>query len=196
MPKHNSKSTSHRKLLIPAVIAVIFIASVATFALFRSGGIFNMRTQRSETAPQSTNPEISVTKEPAEEVSDTRYLTLEDWGVKFEVPDGLGEVRYYKTADWGYEFTTQRVEDIGGKDSDFCVESNDSNRKAQRLAVLSRSIEASKSAISKPLLDRPLNGYYYYYDGAHSICSDNGTDIQIADRDSLVEMLKTISPAR
>lgn len=187
MPKHNSKRTDNRKYIILAIITVILIGSVTSFALFSSGGVFNSQTQQSEASPQPTPLQTPDTQDLSD-ISDTHYLTLEDWGVKFEIPNGVGELKYYKDGNF-YSFTTSRVEALG----DLCVSPNDQGVGAVRLAAIGRTMEPDWNIEENPPLgDRVIGGYYYYIIGSQSLCSSKGADIQTADKKLIESIFKTI----
>ncbi len=122
------------------------------------------------------------------------YLVLEDWGVKFKIPDSLTDIKSYKLTaasnskgitDY-YEFTTQRVEDLGGQ----CAGST-SNGSVIRLDSLDRTqTKQDEFASTAPANDNePIANYYYYVSGGQSTCADQGTDIQTQDRNAIYTML-------
>lgn len=195
MPKHNSINTNHSKLILSTVIVAILLTSVLAFALFRLGGTLNNQIQQSETLSQPPNPEAPVTQDPSPEVMDRRYLTLEDWGVKFEVPEGIGEARYYRYENNdAYSFTTGRIEALGQR----CTpESKEVAIRPVSIFKYDAKLDLAETG-SPPILisEEPIDGYYYYYTGPQSYCSTDGMDIQNQDIRLLESMVKTVSPAR
>lgn len=97
------------------------------------------------------------------------YLVLDDWGVKFKLPVGLGsdQVTYYKVNLDNYAFSTKNVEALGGA----CVAPGD-NGYVQYPAHMFRTTVEDKSIASAPTLAGKFDDYYYYYQGAQAPCSD------------------------
>ena len=207
MPKHNQKPAKQHKIILVTVAVLVLVVGLVAFALFHSGGILNSRVQQPEADTSPPVLQSPVAETPSGISSEGRYLVLEDWGVKFEVPEGLSGVRYYRqnsniypelksVANEWYEFSTARVEALGGKGDNICVEPNDRNLPASRLGGVIRSTEIL------PIETRPLNGqpigdyYYYYYGSSQSVCSVDSTDIQQADLSAVHEMIKSISGSR
>jgi hypothetical protein len=114
---------------------------------------------------------------------------LEDWGIQLEKPESI-EVTFYKGDDEGidsYEFSTKNVEALGER----CVAANDDGP-AVRMARLVRETNNEGTHLNGISANdgEPLNGYYFYAYGSHSLCSEDGRDIQTEERVPLIEMLK------
>jgi hypothetical protein len=123
------------------------------------------------------------------------YLVLKDWGVEFAIPKGMSTILQYELNaspnNEGivtyYEFSTQRVEALGGQ-----CGASDPVLGVVRLALLDRTrtqIENDSSGGVATNNNKPLNGYYYYASSAQSTCSNNGIDQQLQDRSALYKML-------
>ena len=149
--------------------------------------------------PTVTNNKTVPKTQPKEEVDLNKgYLVLEDWGIKFKLPDSGSEVRSYKLPvkpnDMGfteiYEFTTKRVEELGGR----CAKAT-SDGSAIRLALLQRTPQYLDEVTGTIRLNdgQPINGYYYFLTGAQSVCSDGNDEvsgqIQIEDRKLVTDLL-------
>lgn len=195
MVKNNS--TKKSKFIILIALVLVLVGIVIFVILYRPGGVLSQNVQEgidtNEPAqPGAQNP--TSPDEPKDVTLDKRYLVLEDWGVRFTIPEGLEGVKYYKKHDWGYYFTTERVEAIGSQDGDIC---DGSSSGAYTLVAVSRTKEAlPKETDPKPLPNTPIDGYYYYWDGSHSVCSDKSMDIQTEDRKKIETMVQTIAPVR
>lgn len=151
------------------------------------GFIFWQNYSKDKTQVETSTVDDTNIEKVANENAGTKseYVTLDEWGVKFEVPTETSEVKFYKFSDIdAYDFTTARVEALGGN----CVEANGSS--ATRLGALGRSstkLEEPGNTIVNN--NQPIDGYYYYYSGPQSTCSDSGLDVQNEDRQMLYEML-------
>ena len=177
-----------------ALIVIIVIVAVAII------GVLGYVVWASALAPKTTPDQTSQTPKPTPseetpvEVDENKgYLVLEDWGVKFELPDGLSSVKFFKNATTAnskdsdaYELTTERVEALGGQ----CA-GETSDGKAIRLASINRTQTRQDDLASSVATNgnNPIAGYYYYVSGGQSICADQGADIQAQDRDTIVNML-------
>ena len=189
MPKPTRKSTKKRTLIIAAIIIT---ALLTAFILLHQSGALRGITGQSHTPTEPSDQPASPT-EPAPQPPEEQYLVLEDWGVQFEIPEGL-EPKYYKTYDERnnreiYEFTTRAIENLGGA----CIEPNNEGLHPPRIILL-RETDAMQDRI--PLRNSPIDGYYYYLTGSPYYCSDHGDRLQDADMKSLLSMLETISVAR
>lgn len=134
-------------------------------------------TANQESASRSTND------------SEKQYLVLEDWGIKFKLPQTESEIVYYKEEANGveyYDFTTRRVEALGG----ICAESDDQGS-VTRLGSISRSSTKNEDHPSAYAINdnEPLGDYYYYNSGAQSLCADASPEIQAEDRKLVNDML-------
>lgn len=199
--------SSQTKLIAVVVIAVLLIFAIVAAFYTKVGNIFLRQDQGADSDMNTTRVEVTpaATGGPA---APERYLVINDWKVEFEVPVGLDGVKYYKKTgspypelssvdNEFYQFTTQRVESIGGKGDNLCIEPNDRGQTSPRLGGLIRSTGVLPVG-SDPLNASPINGYYYYYDmsGSGSLCSKINTDLQQRDLESIQSMLKTIRPVQ
>lgn len=192
MPKHNPKSSNKSRITALAVAVIILVVGVVTFILFRPDGMLNRQAQQGADTTQPAKSEPPIAETPSTDIDDKRYLVLEEWGVRFEVPEGLEGVRYYKTSDNLYQFTTQRVEALG----DICDEPNDRGTDASRLGGLGRTTKPDWNTDENPPLGGgAIEGYYYYYQGAQSICSTRDVDAQYQDKQLIESMIKSLGRA-
>jgi hypothetical protein len=148
-------------------------------------------------APSARNAEQSTvnqqeTKSEIESESDLNegYFVLDDWSIKFKIPEGLTGIKYYKVGD-SYELTTSRVEDLGGDCRELAV---DEVPGAMRLGGISRSSEPTNSEyVLKLNHSEPINGYYYWYGPAQAPCGYNDPEgLQAIDRGLLLNMVDGI----
>lgn len=128
----------------------------------------------------------------AKGVPNEGYLVLDDWGIKFKLPEDAGEVLAYKETisnQYGtfesYNLTTKRVEGLGQQ----CVP--DASGEVIRLSGISRrTVKQEQYSSAFPANNNePLNGYYYYVSGGQSVCSEEHTDWQSTDNIMTSELL-------
>ncbi len=120
----------------------------------------------------STSNEVVSTVD--ENASNVGYLVLNDWGVKFRLPYGLGndEVVYEKATDMSgseekYYFSTKGLISLGSE----CA----------KAYGLIRGKEAPFAPVGSPIMIRIIGGYYYSYYTPQASCLDNkekGIDVE------------------
>ena len=183
MIKHShSQGFAHAFLVIGLVIAL----------LFALGFIFWQNFIHKE----PTTTEI-VTTTPKEKTDLNKgYLVLEDWGIKFKLPETKSKIVYYKVdneAGPQYEFTTKRVEALG----DSCVEPSKQGT-VGRLGILTRSATKFDELYSSNATNNnePLNGYYYYASASNGPCAMDSPEIQLEDRNLINAMLMNPVPVK
>lgn len=211
MVKNNS--TKKSKIIILIALVLVLVGIVIFVILYRPGGVLSQNVQEgidtNEPAqPGAQNP--TSPDEPKDVTLDKRYLVLEDWGVQFIIPEGLEGIRYYKVNGTGgrddayyYEFTTERVELLGGQ----CREpAEHSVPGVIRLVSVSRY--TSKLDLgnrgSQPALmneENTINGYYYYRSTTQSDCRNNDdseASAKLLRQDVLLleSMIQTITPIK
>lgn len=146
--------------------------------------------------PTITKTEAVTKTQPKEEVDLSKgYLVLEDWGVKFKIPETKSEIVYYKVQNddgFFFEFTTKRVEALG----ENCVDNSTGG--ATRLGAISRSSVKREGVYI--IGSRPFNnnepmgdGYYYYFSYTSALCADASGDIQGEDRRVIENLLDTLN---
>jgi len=189
MNKQKQNGSAHVIILIIVVLAIIGSLGF----LFWNNFVRSNPDQKKQASTQKTKPN-TPSSSPIKEDGNKGYLVLDDWKIKFKLPENIGEIRYYKKVaepnDKGvidyYEFSTKRVEELGGQ----CAESNGQGS-VTRLASLDRTKMKREALASASFVNNnePIDGYYYYASGGQAGCSDNGADIQKQDRDMIFEML-------
>lgn len=184
MIKTSSKQKGNAHVIIIVVLVIALLGIL--------GFVFWQNFINKESTDAATNQK-QVTDQPAEEGKDPNegYLVLNDWNIKFKLPQTGDEIVYYKEEANGveyYDFTTKRVEALG----ETCVEPNNQGF-VTRLGSISRSatkneLHSSAYAINN---NEPLGGFYYYNSGAQSLCAtaEGSTDIQVKDRKLVNDML-------
>ena len=134
------------------VIIVVIVAAVlgALGYVFWQNFINKDTSEITNDSKQTTTQSAETPANPVEQPKDSTegYLVLEDWGIKFKLPEDSGEIRYYKenvTNDNGsfdyYSFSTKRVEELGEQ----C--SADSEKGQIHLASVSR-FEAKRDQVA------------------------------------------------
>lgn len=172
-----------------AHIVIIIILVVAVIGLL--GFIFwqNFITPKDETTKQA----ISSQHENESEADLYKgYLFLDDWSIKFKIPEGLTGIKYYKVTGYdSYELTTSRVEELGGDCKEPAV---DKVPGVIRLGGISRESKPIDSEYVLKLNNgQPINGYYYSYAAAQSTCAYSDPEgVQQIDRDLLSNMVNNI----
>lgn len=181
-----------------ALVVVIIFAVVAILGVLGYVAWSNFFAPKDDKVTQTTTS-VQVDEDTVAVDPNEGYLVIEDWDVRFKLPENSGEIRFYKDSGSdteGYSFSTKRVEDLGER----CVEPNDIGE-VIRLAGLNRSTELPDE---DPIYPRdvpvnegkPINGYYYYAFGAQSLCAVNGSGAtQAEDRNMIYEMLLEPSEA-
>lgn len=191
-------SPSKRPIVIASVMILTLLAVVLFLFVYRDKIPFlNTFNTLSSSSPQ-TEPSAAPAEQPNEQPIDKQYLVLEDWAVKFKIPNGLTEVKYYYNAEYdSYDFTTERVEALGGQ----CKEPPEYPVPGViRLISVARGNKPVEEGRPTGLVGIPLNdnvnlgGYYYRYNGAQSSCANGSDDegIQSKDRELLRSMVNTI----
>ena len=115
------------------VIIVVIVAAVlgALGYVFWQNFINKDTSEITNDSKQTTTQSGETPANPVEQPKDSTegYLVLEDWGIKFKLPEDSGEIRYYKenvTNDNGsfdyYSFSTKRVEKLGEQSCDCFFE--------------------------------------------------------------------------
>jgi len=189
MIKHFSKQTGSTHVII---IVILVVALLGTLGFVFWQNIINKKSaEMSSDSKQATN-------QPAEKVKDTDkgYLVLKDWNIKFKLLANSNAITYYKKQaepnDKGveeyYEFSTKRVEAIGGQ----CVEPNTLGQVIRNGSISRTKVKREGEIVSGSAVNNnePIAGYYYYISGGQSTCANEGVDIQTQDRDMI---FKTIS---
>lgn len=172
-----------------ATITIILAALLVV--LMALGAWYVINSTQSQDTPQNVQQQSS--QEPQEEgqnSEEVEYVNLEDWGVAFEQPETL-EITFYKGSDSGidsYEFSTKAVEALGGQ----CIATSDHSAMSIASIVRETSAEGERLNSIEVNNGEPINGYYYYIYGSHSLCSEEGGDIQTADREQLIEALRQL----
>jgi hypothetical protein len=177
-------------LLIALSAAVIAIIGTIGFIFWANATSPKDTTQDSKVV--STNKQTTNTEETKK--SNDGYLVLEDWKIKFKLPENASDIRFYKKTaapntkgvEEYYEFTTKRVEELGEQ----CVEPNDKGA-VIRLAAIDRTEIKQEQLANAAAVDnnKPLGDYYYYVSGGQANCSDAETELQSQDRIMINKML-------
>ena len=180
------------------VSLLVIIASFSGYLIYQNGvkqKNSNVGETNSPLSPSDQNP---VEVKPGEKPADGQYLVLNDWGVKFKIPNGLSSVKYYYNDEYdSYDFTTERVEALGGQ----CKEPPEYPVPGViRLISLMRNdnpVEEGQPTglVGVPLNDnKPLGVHYYRYNSAQSSCTNGPDDqgFQGKDRDLLRNMVNGI----
>jgi len=182
--------------MIIVIIIVIALLGVLGFVFWNSISQKAVNDATTDTPTSSTAGDEPQRIAPSPE-TDKDYLDLQEWGVKFKLPSQSYGITYYQLLTNGsglargfddhyYEFSTKEVENLGGE----CVDSGDGT--VIRLASLSRSKNKIETQGAILVNDgQPIEGYYYYLQGAQSTCSSDNINLQSQSRDSLVELLKS-----
>lgn len=193
-----TKKSINKNLVMGIVAAVVVIALGIGSYMFLQDRADKQNSNTGNTdSPSAPSTEEPVDKEPGEEPADGRYLVLEDWGVRFTIPEGLEGIKYYYNNKYdSYGFTTERVERLGGN----CKEPvEDSWLGVIRLAGVNRSTEPRPDdsyMAPYPLNgNQPINSYYYSYTLAQSTCAQTDSEgLQQIDRQLFGDMVKSIEP--
>jgi hypothetical protein len=210
MSRKYQQGNSHLILIIALCVALI---SVLTFVFYQNYSKNNKnidsfaacqkengRENLAIYSEQCISKDGQVFKNPNQQnpskkqtVIDKGYLVLDDWKVKMKLPTNGTEVTYYKiNSDAGgeYEFSTKAVESLG----ESCKEPTQTSSSVTRLATLLRfnAKDVSEASAPEPINNEELIGdYYYYVAGAQSTCASTNMDIQVKDRQTILDMLKT-----
>jgi hypothetical protein len=183
----SQKGSAH---LATVIVLIVTLVSSLGFAAWK-----NLSSKSNEASVAQTE---QGKHEAIKRVADTHqkglhegYLVLENWGIKFKLPENSGEIRYYKedvTNDNDsselYSFTTKRVEELG----EYC--SPDSREDPIRLAFISRSDIKLDHILNATLANNePINGYYYYMAGTQNLCANKGDELQTTDKSMIEKML-------
>jgi hypothetical protein len=186
----SSKKNPKRVLIVISIVAVLLVGALLLSMYLRQTSIFS--SINSSSSPESI-PMTPTTPEQQTPGVDGNYLTIQDWGVKFEIPLGLNGIKYYKVANHdSYEFTTKRVEDLG----DQCNTSTTNETVIRIGGVSRRDTPRPESQYTAPYPlnnNNDLGGKYYTYSMTQSSCSTNDPNgFQQRDRQLLEEMFMTI----
>ena len=117
-------------------------------------------------------------------VAQSSFITLEDWGIKFNMPTRLAEnnkITYQKkgsASDEYYSFSTTQYSALGANCSEIWR--------------LSRSQKEIPLVPGAPLSAGHVGNYYYGINGPQAACSNDGKDIQNRDYDMLKNTLLTL----
>jgi len=178
----NQTGSAHVVIIIILIIAILGVLGYVAWNNLLAPKSNSQTAQNDTKSPQV--PEKNTVDDP-----NKGYLVLKDWGVKFQIPDGLTDVKYYKVDGYdSYELTTSRVEDLGG---DCTTPPVDKVPGVIRLDGLSRTQTKREEFMSSQPANNnePINGYYYIATGGQSLCSNEGVDIQKQDRDLIYQMI-------
>jgi len=182
----NSQNQTGSAHVVVIIILLIAVLGLLGFVFWQNFIVPNVKTvDQPNLSQQEAKPE-------SESVADLNegYFVLDDWSIKFKIPDGLTGIKYYKVSD-SYELTTSRVEDLGGD----CKEpADDEVPGVIRLGGIGRKSDPVDSEYVLMLNDgEPISGYYYWYSAAQSTCAyDDPEGLQAIDRDLLSNMVNSI----
>ena len=188
MKKSNQIGSAH-----VAIIGVLVVALLGALGyIFYQNFIQKNSPDSSKTATSNAAaslPEQQKAIAKPEVVDEAKYLILDDWGVRFKLPQDGVSVLYKKTTGNGmvtYGFNTQAVDALGG----YCTLDKASGGLA---AVTRESAKLVDYASMKPLNNNePIGGYYYYMSGSQAPCSDSNQALEMSERQKLMNMLETI----
>lgn len=182
----NIKKESGSAHVILISLLIIIILGLLGF-VFWQNYVQKKPVSSVDTASQVANS--SKAKDSQGTSRNNDYITLSDWGVKFNKSQLKSEVVVTKVSDeFGnfYDFTTKRVQAIGG----MCAGSGSTGR-SYALASIARSATKNDEPIGSDAVNNnlPIGGYYYYVSAAQGACSEESKDIQGQDRKDLINML-------
>jgi cytoskeletal protein RodZ len=192
--------------LIITIILTLVIAGGVGFVWWQ-----NANKKDAQTSSSTTNPNTDTPKEDfAEKIDEGKYLKLESWNVKFEIPDSLAssKIKYYiKKSSEGasyYVLTTEAIEQLGGT----CAKSQEEQPGLGDVVTLSRLDSKTNEYPgsvdnAEALNETPLNNYYYIsgttivgcanVDSEGKMLGNEQAEVEMHDRKALREMLETIS---
>jgi hypothetical protein len=165
MNKKNLTQSGSATVVIVVIIAVALVGAL--------GFIFWQNTIGKASMPN----EVQTT---TAEGTDTDFLTIGDWGIKFKLPQTQSKITYHRVdAEGGvyYGFSTKRVEAL----DDACADPV--GHDATWLSSLTRFTSKQTNAVDMIVInnEEPIAGYYYYLVGSRSACSTSGAEIQSED---------------
>ena len=137
-------------------------------------------TVASNTGSSATPTKEEPTKTGTPEVDLSKYLVLDDWGVKFPLLQDGTTVMYRQYSFNGgivYGFTTKAVDALGER----CKQST--TDAATNLVIIQRQKEKITQAVGLTDLNngQKLGDYYYYMSSAQGGCSEQNTKLQNDD---------------
>lgn len=106
------------------ILAVVLIAVGAGSYLYLQNEVNRQNANTTNTnSPSGSSTEDPIEEKPGEQPVDNNYLILEDWGVKFSIPNSLRdtEVIYIKRISNDeppreyYIFTIKQIQELEGK---------------------------------------------------------------------------------
>ncbi|MFZ1801597.1 MAG: hypothetical protein WAW62_02420 [Candidatus Saccharimonas aalborgensis] len=165
------KGSAHVIIIICLVFALLCALGIAFYQNFviSNEKNDNPSTQSSQSVNNSLNEANDQNKTDLLAVDTSKYLVLEDWGVKMLLPSFEKAFVYKKISMNGkdaYAFTTKAIDNLGGD----CALASTNNG---TLVVVWRESQSSDQ-IDSPRLNggKPINGYYYYRSGSFAPCSE------------------------
>lgn len=197
-----SRSTQRSKeknVILWALAAVIIIALAVAGYVFMQNDANRQSSNTANTdtpsAPSRKNP---IGENLGEELSDDRYIVLEDWGIKFKKDVKLLNTNMLvtKSEEEVYYLTTSRIQSLGGR----CME------EPYNITVnLSRQSERPSPPWTPgnhpPVNENPINGYFYTtyepivgcsgFDSSGNLTSPNSTETE--DKEAILKSLETLT---
>ena len=182
----NSQNQTGSAHVVVIIILVVAILGLLGFIFWQN---FMMPNSKTVEQPKLIQQEVKEESKSTVDLNEG-YFVLDDWGIKFKIPQGLTGIKYYKVGNT-YELTTNRVEDLGGDCREPAV---DEVPGVIRLGGIGRQNEPINSEYLPKLNDgKPIGGYYYSYYAAQSTCAYSDPEgLQMIDRSLLLNMVNGI----
>ena len=188
----NQPKNVWKPIAIVAISVSVILLGLSIFLLVQNSNQraqINSQNDKSDVSDQ-TEDNTNVDKKPDTDISDnsqtsTDYLVIEEWGVKFKIPEGLQDPIYSYSLDdhGGYitvttlAFNAERCQALGelthSADPNFFKENGGPNRSP----------------------DFHFDGYYYFYGSPQSACTTDKQNIELQTVE-LIRAMLTTAPQR
>jgi len=206
MNESNINSNVLRNWKITAIILIVttvFLGGLSTFLLIKNNknddAVFSAQealencktTQATADCDLKNNaPEIDINEDFA------RTFTIEEWGIKFDMPTELENAKYYINGTNSVIFTTKAVEKLGSS-CDLSKEIDNLTGGWLMRLVRVPVNEASSMPGGYTKIADDINGFAFYYQHPQSICghsneTEETTNLVFRDTTLIQSMMITI----
>lgn len=152
-----------------------------------------------ELEKQVKDLEVSSSKETSTTTDPTKYLTINEWGIKIQLTEDIYDAFYVLDGSNIARISTTKVAKFG----DLCnpLKKNSSGEPHGGIATLSKGNGDTESGYgdgetirNRYPIGKDIGSYYYYYTHPQAICSDREQDTkaEVKAVKSLQEAAKTV----
>jgi len=120
-------------------------------------------TNKSATAVIATKKEVTAESTPVA----TNYLTVKEWGVKFEIPSSIKNMQY-NLRSGGVDLDSSDVVALAGNGKDCTLGGG-------YLGAIDR-VDPSTTELAGMVKIKQIGNYAYWYGGAQQACLPDGVD--------------------